>query len=165
MREAGGYGGVYCRDNEMFEPAAAFFMYVAMESPRMVGFPLSSQSPIYSVRPIGMLLTLDSLSSRSSGSDEGRFGEGKTVEIVAKGVRFKIRRAMTADSYGVGILMSVSTEGFENRCWDGGLTKLLAARGRRAGICILRIDIKNHLRILENQLLPEKRMTCCYSTS
>jgi hypothetical protein len=110
----------------------------------MVGFPLSSQSAMYSVRPMGMPPT-DGPRPSSSGLDEGVFGEGKTVEIVAMGVRFRIRRAMTADSYGVGILRLVSEEGFKACCVEGGVRKLLAARGRIAGMCILIIDRKEAL--------------------
>jgi hypothetical protein len=121
----------------MLEPAAAFFMYVAIGSPRMVGFPLCSQSAMYSVRPTGMPLT-DGRCSSSSELKEGSLGEGKTVETVAWAVRFKIRRAITADSYGVGILTLLSNEGFENMCCEvGGVRKLLAARGRIAGRRIL----------------------------
>ena len=122
----------------MLEPAAAFLMYVAIGSPRMVGFPLSSQSAMYSERPMGMPLT-DGRCPSSSGLDERSLEEGKTVEMVAWAVRFRIRRAITADSYGVGILRLLSNEGFETMCCAvGGVRKLLAARGRIAGRRILK---------------------------
>ena len=142
----------------MLEPAAAFFMYVAIGRPRMVGFPLSSQSAMYSVRPIGKPPTSDGMCPSSSGLEEVESAEGKTVDIVAMGVRFNIRRAMTADSYGVGILRFDSEEGLDQACWvDGGPSRLLAARGRIVGTCILNIWIKDALRMLEKGLLFIKR--------
>lgn len=96
MRELGRCGGVHCTEREMLEPAAAFLMYVDREMPRRVGFPLSSQSAMYSVRPMGMPLT--PRRSSSSASEAGEWEEGKVVDIVARGVRFRIRRPRTADS-------------------------------------------------------------------
>jgi hypothetical protein len=138
----------------MLEPEAAFLMYVAICRPRMVGLPLSSQSAMYSVRPMGMPPTPDGLCPSCSGLEEAESGEGKTVETVARGVRFNIRLAMTADSYGVGILRLVWEEGLDQACcMDEGLSRLLAARGRIDGIRILGIRIKNALTMLKNGLL------------
>ena len=124
----------------MLEPAAEFFMYVAIGRPRIVGFPLSSQSAMYSVRPIGKPPTSDGMCPSPSGPEEVESEEGKTVDMVAMGVRFNIRRAMTADSYGVGILRVDPDEGLDQECWlAGGPSRLLAARGRIAGRCILNI--------------------------
>lgn len=63
---------------------------------------------------------------------------GKTVESVARGVRWRMRRACTADSYVVGISKSVVDGGLESMCWGG----VLVARARgtassgRMKVCI-----------------------------
>lgn len=100
----------------MLEPAAAFFMYVAIGRPRIVGFPLSSQSAMYSVRPMGKPPTSAGKRPKPPGLEVVESEEGKTVAMVAMGVRFNIRRAMTADSYGVGILKSDFEEGLDRAC-------------------------------------------------
>lgn len=73
-------------------------------------------------------------------------GEGKTVESVPRGVRWRIRRAMTADSCEVGILKAWSAaEGLlKMYCGEVG-RRVDAARGmnaRRVVACILRDGIQ-----------------------
>lgn len=72
-------------------------------------------------------------------SPEGRFSrfegwgeEGKMVESVPWGVRWRMRRARIADSREVGILKSPCSEGgFERMCCGEGGVAVAAARGSR----------------------------------
>jgi hypothetical protein len=52
----------------------------------------------------------------------GDWEEGKTVERVPRGVRWRMRRARIADSYEVGILKLEEEEEEEEQ--DGGLEKM-----------------------------------------
>ena len=66
--------------------------------------------------------------------------EGKTVERVPRGVRWRIRRAMTADSYEVGILKACSQEGLVKMCSGAGREVEVtrgSSRGRTANTYIL----------------------------
>lgn len=133
----------------MLEPAAAFFINVVIGKPRSVGFPLSSQSAMYSVRPMGRPATSEGRRPSTSGSEEVESGEGKIVEILARGVRFNIRRAITAAWYAVGISWLLLEEGLDQvSCMEEGLSRLLAARGRMAGKRILKSEIENNFRML-----------------
>lgn len=75
----------------MLEPAAAFLKEVATSTERRVGLPVVSQSEIYSMRPIAM-----------PWRPEGRFSSdsevGKMVDVVPSVVRWRMRRAIMADS-------------------------------------------------------------------
>lgn len=73
---------------------------------------------------------------------------------MARGVRFNIRLAITADSYEVGILKSISEEGLDQVFGiDEGSSRVLAARGRMAGMCILIMAIRIPDILLKNLLL------------
>lgn len=108
----------------MLLPAATFLKLEAMVTARMVGFPLwGSQSPKYSIKPKGKPATSDGRFSKaeiSSEEDEEAFGN--VVESVPRDSRRRMRRAMMADSWGVGILKPCSEGlgGLEKTCWGRG---------------------------------------------
>lgn len=109
------------------------------------------------MRPIGIPPSPDGLCSRVS----EECGKGKTVESVPKGVRLRIRRAMTADSYDVGILnASLAEEGFLKMYWGEVGIRVDAAIGRKARrfvACILKSGNDDLSRDLVN-----KRIQCMY---
>lgn len=121
MRFPGGNRGVHAKARETLLPAAMLWKVVSMGSARIVGYPEEdgSQSARYERMECGAPAMLGGW--RGSWEDGG-----KTVEMVPRGVRARMRRPRMADSREVGIR------------WGGGGGRAVVKgrrgrRGRRRG--------------------------------